>query len=163
MITPAATDSIVHIIQTALTPVFLLSGVATLLGVFSTRLGRIADRVHIVSTALEAGGNPRALGLQLAYLRRRTRILEIAVVLGAGAGALTCAATLTLFIGTMREAASGAVLYSLFGLAVISIFGALMAFLAEVLLATVGVRERAEAAEKHAGLPTRSDIEAGSE
>jgi hypothetical protein len=32
-------DTVAHIIQVALTPVFLLSGIATLLNVFSTRLG----------------------------------------------------------------------------------------------------------------------------
>jgi hypothetical protein len=33
-----AVDSIAHIIQVALTPVFLLSGIGTLLNVFNTRL-----------------------------------------------------------------------------------------------------------------------------
>jgi hypothetical protein len=40
------TETIAHIIQIVLTPVFLLSGIATLLGVFSNRLARVADRVH---------------------------------------------------------------------------------------------------------------------
>lgn len=39
-------DTIAHIIQVALTPVFFLTGIATLLNVFSTRLGRVSDRVH---------------------------------------------------------------------------------------------------------------------
>src|SRR5271157_2958696 len=38
-------DSVAHVIQVALTPVFLLSGIASLLGVLSTRLARVADRV----------------------------------------------------------------------------------------------------------------------
>ena len=37
------TETIAHIIQIVLTPVFLLSGIATLLGVFSNRLARVAD------------------------------------------------------------------------------------------------------------------------
>jgi len=41
--------SVVHIIQIALTPVFLLSGIATLLNVFSTRLARVSDRVDQLS------------------------------------------------------------------------------------------------------------------
>ena len=40
------TETIGHIVQIVLTPVFLLSGIATLLGVFSNRLARVADRVH---------------------------------------------------------------------------------------------------------------------
>ncbi|MGH7046423.1 MAG: hypothetical protein ACREE2_08540 [Stellaceae bacterium] len=39
--TPATPlELVAHIIQLALTPVFLLSGIATLLNVFSTRLAR---------------------------------------------------------------------------------------------------------------------------
>ena len=39
--------------QVALMPVFLLSGIATLLNVFSTRLARVADRVEAVSKERE--------------------------------------------------------------------------------------------------------------
>ena len=46
-------DMVAHIIQVALTPVFLLSGIATLLNVFSTRLARVADRVEQITTGIE--------------------------------------------------------------------------------------------------------------
>lgn len=42
---PPAVDNAAHVVQLALTPIFLLSGVAALLNVFSTRLGRISDQV----------------------------------------------------------------------------------------------------------------------
>jgi len=45
--------SVVHIIQVALTPVFLLSGIATLLNVFSTRLARVADQVDATAKLIE--------------------------------------------------------------------------------------------------------------
>src|SRR5262245_63388764 len=41
------------VIQLALTPVFLLTAVAALLNVFSTRLGRVADRVDLLSADLQ--------------------------------------------------------------------------------------------------------------
>jgi hypothetical protein len=47
-------DSIAHVIEVALTPIFLLSGIASLLGVLSTRLGRVADRVDSLTERLEA-------------------------------------------------------------------------------------------------------------
>ena len=46
-------DSVAHIIQVALTPVFLLSAIGTLLNVFATRLARVADRVDLLSQQLE--------------------------------------------------------------------------------------------------------------
>ena len=47
--TGSALDTVAHVIQVALTPIFLLSGIATLLNVFSTRLARVADRVESVA------------------------------------------------------------------------------------------------------------------
>jgi hypothetical protein len=44
-----------RVIQAALTPVFLLAAVAALLNVFSTRLGRVADRVDLLSADLQRG------------------------------------------------------------------------------------------------------------
>ena len=64
-------DNVAHVIQVALTPVFLLSGIASLLGVLSTRLARVADRVDALAERLEAAGpaDSRRLRLRLAYLR----------------------------------------------------------------------------------------------
>jgi type IV secretory pathway VirB6-like protein len=140
-------DTVAHIIQVALTPVFLLSGIATLLNVFSTRLARVADRVDAVSKALE-GADPdeaKALAAQLAYLHRRSLALDLAVVLGAVGGAATCGAVLALFVGALREATIASVLFALFGLAILCALGAICAFTAEMLIASRGIRGEAAA------------------
>src|SRR5437899_13102073 len=92
----SALDPVAHIIQVALTPVFLLSGIATLLNVFSTRLARVADRVHRVREALDGADlhQTKPLAEQLAFLHRRSIALDVAVVLGALGGAATCGAGL---------------------------------------------------------------------
>ena len=101
----SALDPIAHIIQVALTPVFLLSGIATLLNVFSTRLARVSDRVHRVLEALGGADavQAKALETQLAHLHCRSVALDIAVVLGALGGAATCGAVLTLFVGALWD------------------------------------------------------------
>ncbi len=71
--TLSSLESVAHTIQVALTPVFLLSAIAALLNVFSTRLGRVADRVDLLTLSL-AGADARQkahLAVQLAYLRTR--------------------------------------------------------------------------------------------
>ena len=143
--TGSALDTIVHIIQVALTPVFLLSGIATLLSVFSTRLARVSDRVHRVSDALADadGDQARALAAQLARLHRRSVALDIAVVLGALGGAATCGAVLTLFVGALREAATVSILFGLFGFAVFCALGGICAFATEMLMASIGIRDEA--------------------
>ena len=51
-ISTTAVGPVVHIIQVALTPVFLLTGIATLLNVFATRLARVADQVESLAKAI---------------------------------------------------------------------------------------------------------------
>jgi CHASE3 domain sensor protein len=140
-------DGAAHLVQLALTPIFLLTGLASLLNVFSTRLGRVADRVDRLTADAEA--HPR----QLRILRLRSRILDVAVVLVAAAGALTCGAALTLFFGELRNANGGILLFALFGLALLLSVLALAAFALETLLSGRSIREEATGRSESAGTP----------
>jgi len=148
----SALDPVAHVIQVALTPVFLLSGIATLLNVFSTRLARVSDRVHRVLEALSDAEavQAKALEAQLAHLHRRSVALDIAVVLGALGGAATCGAVLTLFVGALREETVVSMLFGLFGLAVFCALGGIGAFTAEMLMASTGIRLEAAAIRRAA-------------
>lgn len=133
----APLDSIAHIIQTALTPVFLLTGIATLLNVLSTRLGRVNDLMRNVAGLLGAdatGEAARILHLRLRRLRRRSTVLVAAMVSGALAGTSTCGAILALFVGALRDRGAATVLFVLFGAAVVCTTGLLAALLAETVL-----------------------------
>jgi hypothetical protein len=127
-----AVDSIAHVVQVALTPVFLLSGIGTLLNVFNTRLARVSDHRAYVTDLLrgEADADQQAwLRAHLVRLRRRTLVLDASVVLGAFGGASTCGAAWVLFLGSVREAAIATWLFALFGLALGCTACALVAFL----------------------------------
>jgi len=140
----AALGSVVHIIQVSLAPVFLLSGIATLLNVFSTRLARVADQVDATAKLIEGAdaAQAAALALRLVHLHRRSLALDAAVALGATGGALTCATVLALFVGEAGGPAVATVLYLTFGLAIAGTLAAIGAFSAEMLMA--GKRVRAE-------------------
>jgi Protein of unknown function (DUF2721) len=143
-------DSVAHVIQIALTPVFLLSGIASLLSVFSTRLGRVADRVDALSEKLEDAAPTERARFQerLTYLRRRSHVLDAAVLLGTLGGAATCLSALFLFVGTLREETGVGVLFVSFGLALLFTVGALAAFMIEMLLAGRGIRDRVAKADE---------------
>src|ERR1700758_2895341 len=143
-------DLVAHIIQVALTPIFLLSGIATLLNVFSTRLGRVADRVDQINKAMEEADTDECVGLaaQLSHLRRRSLALDAAVLLAALGGAATCASVLTLFVGALRDATVASVLFTTFGLAVMCTIGAIGAFTAEMMMAGSGVRAEVAAGRR---------------
>jgi hypothetical protein len=130
------------IVQVALTPVFFLTAIAALLNVFSTRLGRVADHVDRMTEELEMADANRSalLMVQLAYLRRRSHLLDAAVVLAAIAGTAICCAGFALFLGALREQAAAPILVFLFGTGLLCTIGALAVFLIEMLMASRGLR-----------------------
>ncbi len=136
-------DSIAHLVQVALTPVFLLSGIGTLLGMFNLRQNRVADHVEHLTELADAEQDQAKLGLLLAHLirlRRRRSALDAAVVLGAVGGACTCGAALVLFFGGLRDAEVAVWLYLLFGGALACTVGSLVAFMADSVLAWHGLQ-----------------------
>ncbi|HEY1799282.1 MAG TPA: DUF2721 domain-containing protein [Stellaceae bacterium] len=151
MLGNATTSSVlgdaVHIIQIALTPVFLLSGIATLLNVFSTRFARVADQIDALAKSVDGGEVPTdaILKHRLAVLRRRSRALDVAVVLAAAGAALTCAAVLALFVGEAGGPAVATMLLLFFGLAIGCTLSAIGAFTIEMLMANRRVRAEAVA------------------
>ena len=128
-------DSAAHVVQLALTPIFLLAGIASLLNVFSTRLGRIADRAHRLRSEMPCS---RA---ELKRLTLRSRILDCAVLFAACSGGLTCCAALTMFLGALKQVAWGAVLFTAFGGALVCAIAALAAFSVETVLSGRTVRD----------------------
>jgi hypothetical protein len=141
--TGGAVESIAHVIQVALTPVFLLSGIGTLLGVFNTRLTRVSDHTENATDLLDNEADEGKARLLVAHLRRlqqRRLALDTSVVLGALGGASTCCAAFVLFLGGLREAAIASWLFILFGMALGCTVGALMAFLLDSVLAWHGLR-----------------------
>nr|WP_286153642.1 DUF2721 domain-containing protein [Ochrobactrum vermis] len=132
MNTPPVITDFASVIQTSLAPVFLLAGTAGFVNIYTTRLGRVSDRLNEVSDRFEQSETSR---MQLAYLRRRTLALEIAVALGVIAGVCTGAATLNLLAGALSIGLRQENLFWFFGGAIVSLILSLVAFLYELLLA----------------------------
>jgi hypothetical protein len=130
----AQLQDITHTIQLAVAPVFLLTAIATTLGVLTTRLGRIVDRARrvegrlIVANASEAPVTANELRL----LARRARLIQIALTFGTGAALFVCLTIAAAFTGYMLDVRLGGALAILFILAVASYAGALGCFLREI-------------------------------
>lgn len=133
--TVASLEAVTHVVQVALTPIFLLSGVAALLNVFASRLARVADRVDRLAETSAANS------LVMRRLRQRSRILDAAVVLVSLAGLLTCGAALTLFYGALRARAASDALFAMFAGALVLTMLAILLFAFEMILSGRAVRE----------------------
>ncbi|MBP1884177.1 DUF2721 domain-containing protein [Sinorhizobium mexicanum] len=129
---PPSVSDLALIVQTALAPVFLLAGTAGFVSVYEFRLGRVSDRVNAIQESGERGEARRS---QLAYLRRRTLALEVAVALGTLAAICTGWAILNLLAGALKFGFREENLFWFFGGAILSLIGSLVAFLLEMLMA----------------------------
>ena len=130
-------DSAAHLVQVALTPVFLLSGIAALLNVFASRLARVADRLDSLGTS----PTPADDG-EIARLRQRSIALDVAVVLGTAGAAATCLSILTLFMFAVANKAIANVLLFFFGLAIVCTLVSVAAFGLEMLMSSRELRDR---------------------
>ena len=75
---------IAHLIQIALTPIFLISAIGVTLNVLTSRLARIVDRARAMEATLrgpDTGHDGRHLHDALAVLERRARHINAAITL----------------------------------------------------------------------------------
>jgi len=140
---PDLVDDIAHIVQVALTPIFLLTGVGTLLNVFNTRLARVSDHDQHLGELLRANADEetrRWLQRHAARLQLRLCALDAAVALTAIAGAATCGTAFILFLGSLRDQSVVSWLVFSFGIALVCVVLALVAFVVDTVLAWHGLR-----------------------
>ena len=93
--------NLLAVIQAAIAPVVLISGVGLLLLTLSARLGRIVDRTRLVAAELHAAAEGARGGLehQLSVLRHRARLIRLSLTLSASAVALVGVVMTLLFLG----------------------------------------------------------------
>ncbi|MDB6032004.1 MAG: hypothetical protein JWM16_2342 [Verrucomicrobiales bacterium] len=135
-------SAIAHVIQLAVAPVFLISGVATLLSVLANRLGRIVDRARLLEATLELPDEAKRAQMfeELALLSRRARLVNLAITFGTISALLTCVTIATLFTGTFLPINLSKGITVLFIATMFSLLLALIAFLREVIVANRGLR-----------------------
>jgi len=93
--------NLLAVIQAAIAPVVLISGVGLLLLTLSARLGRIVDRTRLVAAQLYAAPESErdALEHQLSVLRHRARLIRLSLTLSATAVAVIGLLITLLFLG----------------------------------------------------------------
>jgi hypothetical protein len=136
----AHVSTVAQVIQLSVAPVFLFSGVGTMLVVLTNRLARIVDRTR----ALEGrpDGATEDAALELDTLHRRAYLIDWAVSLSTMAALLICCVVGVLFVGSFLSAPVTRPVAVCFVAAMAALIGALVCFLREILLATRGLRPR---------------------
>ncbi len=134
---------VAHVIQQAVAPVFLLSGVAAMLNVLTNRLGRVIDRArqfereyHDLASVSERDD----MRDRLAALSRRSRLINLAITLCTVCALLICLVIVTLFVAPLLNVTGFRWIAGLFILAMLALIGGLVVFLREISIATASVR-----------------------
>ncbi len=127
-----------HAIQLAIAPVFLLTGIAALLGVMATRLARIVDRARdLESRWAELDEHARAAArVEIGNLERRRHLASWSINFCTSAALLVCIVIVTLFFEEFFRADLKWLAGAQFVGVMIALIGGLSSFLREVYLAT---------------------------
>ena len=132
-----------HIIQLAIAPVFLLTGVGTKLTVLTNRLGRIIDRSRMLEDRMNATSATDPIDqAEINVLYRRGHLINRAIALSTTCGLLVCLVIATLFVGDAFALALGKFIASLFVLAMLSLIGSFYYFMREIFIATTTLTMR---------------------
>ena len=141
---------VAHVIQLAIAPVFLLSGIGALLGVMTGRLSRIIDRARrLEAIPYSAEGHPRVTA-ELATLARRARLVSRAIALCTTSALLVATVVIVLFVGAFFRRDLSPMIGIIFVAAMVALCIGLVTFLQEVSHAMRALR---------IGLPTQRPIE----
>src|SRR5271170_5223632 len=140
---------IAHLIQVALTPIFLISAIGVTLNVLTSRLARIVDRARAMEDILrrpDAAHAGRDLHAVLVVLARRARYINAAITLITLSALFIALVVVMLFVNAFLRWDLSAFIACLFILSMLSLAAALSTFLIEVRIATRALRIGIEAA-----------------
>ena len=126
--------TVAHVIQQALTPVFLLGGVGSILNVLTGRLARAVDRFRYLSESSESRSPSQTE--ELSVLPDRVRLIHRAIGFCLVCALFVCVSIVTLFLGAELGLNLSRVVSVLFIAAILALTGGLVYFFREITLAT---------------------------
>jgi Protein of unknown function (DUF2721) len=152
--------TISHAIQLAVAPVFLLTGVAHILNVLITRLGRVIDRSRVIQARVQefndtenealSPNNHSSVGLarrqqrqqeedliEMDALKHRLRLVYLAIFFAVLGALLICIVVATGFIGALTQVDTSLWLAGLFIASMVAMIICLSLLIREVFVAVV--------------------------
>jgi hypothetical protein len=142
----SSVTAIAHVIQMAVAPVFLLSGIGAMLAVMTNRLSRVVDRARVLEAAYLARSEDdpaEAIAEELHALTRRARLISRSITLCTVTALLVCAVIAVLFLGAflgLGTSATANTVALLFVAAMAAFFLGLLLFLREIFVAQASLR-----------------------
>jgi len=140
MQTAANVASVAYVIQLAVAPVFLLTGVGAILTVLINRLARVVDRFRVLSNL--SSQEQSAYKQEMTTLSHRARWVHWAVSLCTVSALLICIVVAALFVGSETSLDPSRAISLLFIFAMLALILGLLCFMREIFLATGNIEHR---------------------
>ncbi|RLC55251.1 MAG: DUF2721 domain-containing protein [Candidatus Cloacimonadota bacterium] len=128
-------QNLIQVMQSAISPIVLISGVGLLLLSFTNRLGRVIDRARFLVKEVENGNQNEIIPIQIGILYKRGRILRTAITSIVITILVASLLILLIFLGYITNWNMKLFFISFFIIAIISLIIAVMLFLTDVTLA----------------------------
>lgn len=128
------TSELVPVLQTAISPVVLISGVGLLLLTMTNRLGRIVDRARSLALRLREayGEDSEPLHAQLRILKSRARMVRRGIALASFCVLFAALLVIALFVTSLCGADIPWLLAALFILSLLSLIGSIVEFIRDI-------------------------------
>ncbi|MBK1721386.1 DUF2721 domain-containing protein [Thiocystis violacea] len=140
MLEEAPIANVAHVIQLAVAPVFLLTGIGGMLAVMTNRLGRIVDRARTVEAQLSLADDSGLWDVELPALSHRARLISVSISLCTLTALLVSSVIAILFLGAFATFDASVLVAALFIAAMLAFIVALIFFLREIFLAIATLR-----------------------
>ena len=137
-------------IQLALAPVFLITGIGSILNMLTGRLSRIIDRARLIEDMFTERDDPRHAGQvrELRLLDRRIVVVNNAIFLATSSAVALCTVVALLFVARLAGFGFARTLAVVFALSLVLLIAALVLFLVEVRIAVTAIRVKDELLER---------------
>ena len=124
-------EELIPILQTAIGPVILISGVGLLLLTMTNRLGRIIDRARLLAVEYPqlSPSERERKAAQLAILWRRARLIRLAIILVAASSLFAAILIVILFLTALFRLEAAVAIGVCFILCMLALIGGLLVFI----------------------------------
>jgi CBS domain containing-hemolysin-like protein len=127
---------LIPVLQIAIAPVILISGVGLLLLSLTNRFGRAVDRtrqIHREMRKAATADRPR-LAYQVEVIYRRARLIQVSIVMGALSALFAAILILALFLAALLKWESSVVISLIFICCLVSLVVSLITFIMDIRL-----------------------------
>ena len=131
---PDSLNEIIPVLQVAIGPVILISGVGLLLLTMTNRLGRAIDRARQLKSELPERTEPERQQVlaQIAIIYQRARMIRLGITLAALSALLASALIISLFLTALLRLEQGLLVSLIFIACMVCLFASLVAFICDI-------------------------------